>query len=86
MAGRITMDGLASKLDTTTIIDALVEASSRNLKTFQTQQKRFELQRSLFQQFNGLMKDLRTAGQGINELNEISLFMTTPLQLRAAAT
>lgn len=56
----VTVDGLVSGLDTTSIIEAYVAVAGASTDTLREQQSDLETRRSLLQSFNSLLEDIQT--------------------------
>ena len=56
----VTVDGMVSGLDTTSIIEAYVAVAGASTETLREQQSNLETRRSLLQSFNSLLEDIQT--------------------------
>lgn len=74
MAGTLSLNGLVSGYDTQSIISALVGVASANLRNLQSDRSEYNTRLSLYQSFNGLVDDLKSAVTGLNEVNEITAY------------
>jgi flagellar hook-associated protein 2 len=63
--GTISLDGLVSGLDTTSIINSYVQAAGANLKVLKQHKSDIESKRSLWQTFNGYLSSLKSQIESI---------------------
>ncbi len=69
----ITVDGLVSGLDTTSIIEAYVAVAGASTETLREQQTDVETRRSLLQSFNSLLEDIQTSMADYEEAADLRL-------------
>lgn len=87
--GTISLNGLVSGLDTQSIIDAYVSVASANLKVMQQHQSDISAKKSLWQTFNGYLKDLKSQIADIDtasEFKKMSVSSADTSSVEAAVT
>ncbi len=69
----VTVDGMVSGLDTTSIIEAYVAVAGASTDTLREQQSDLETRRSLLQSFNSLLEDIQTSVADYDEAADLRL-------------
>ncbi len=69
---RIMLSGLSTGMDTRALIEALMTAERRPLNLLQARKSTVEDERKLFQEFNSLLLQLRSASQAIDNQNSVN--------------
>lgn len=77
MSGTISLDGLVSGYDTTSIIEAYVGVAASNLRNLQTSKALNEARLGKYEEFNSLVSSLQSSLQGIDELGELTSLAAT---------
>ena len=75
--GTIALDGLASGLDTTSIINSLLAASGAHLQTLKDEQADYELKKSHWQTFNTHLSDLQNQIDDISDSDDFKAMQVT---------
>ncbi len=69
----VTVDGMVSGLDTTSIIEAYVAVAGASTETLREQQSNLETRRSLLQSFNSLLEDIQTVVSDYSDPSDLRM-------------
>jgi flagellar hook-associated protein 2 len=75
--GTVTFAGLASGVDTASIVDSLMEIESAPITTMENKQTYLEAKKDTYEEFNTLLDDFYTSVTGLNSTNDLNSFEVT---------
>ncbi len=75
--GTVNFSGLASSIDTDSIVDSLIEVESAPITTMENEQSYLETKRTSYTKFNTLLKNLHTAVEALNDKSDLNSFEVT---------
>lgn len=77
IAGTVTFAGLASGVDTDSIVDSLMEIESAPITTMEDKQTYLEAKKDTYEEFNTLLDSFYTLVTGLNNENDLNSFEVT---------
>lgn len=75
--GTVNFSGLASNIDTDSIVDSLIEVESAPITTMENEQSYLESKRTSYTKFNTLLKSLYSAVEALNDESDLNSFEVT---------
>jgi len=75
--GTVNFSGLASSIDTDSIVDSLIEVESAPITTMENEQSYLESKRTSYTKFNTLLKSLYSAVEALNDESDLNSFEVT---------
>lgn len=75
--GTVNFSGLASSIDTDSIVDSLIEVESAPIATMENEQSYLESKRTSYTKFNTLLESLYSAVEALNEESDLNSFEVT---------
>lgn len=75
--GTVNFSGLASNIDTDSIVDSLIEVESAPITTMENEQSYLESKRTSYTKFNTLLNNLYSAVEALNDESDLNSFEVT---------